>query len=383
MDVCAVESGLRALPLTTRGAVMSCCLGAKPAPPRQEGRALGFVRVPSFLVKCPRRRGQLRRPSEGTSSTPVACTEAPTLMMPPSASSCRAFFLVIVLSSVNGVAMLPPLRPVQRSIQINGVAAAPVLRGGHGLYTHPTHDLLKRSTKRWSDLSPKTVTLAGGGTNVLLAGLKASVGISARQPGMHAHNFYSSRPCLWAPLHIKRSPFLFPFPFAVTGSASLIADAGHSLSDLISDGLALAATAVPHWESVCTQGIAVLLCLAGCSMIAQGWGAFVAMRGTIAAGVASASPVLDAVALSVALVSIGAKEALYRVTHAVGLRCGSSTLVANAHHHRSDAMSSVAAAVGLGASIAGLRVMDPLAALVVGGMVLKLGISTAVGEHDH
>ena len=172
---------------------------------------------------------------------------------------------------------------------------------------------------------------------------------------MHAHNFYSSRPCLWAPLHIKRSPFLFPFPFAVTGSASLIADAGHSLSDLISDGLALAATA-PRLETVCTQGIAVLLCLAGCSMIAQGWGAFVAMRGTIAAGVASASPVLDAVALSVALVSIGAKEALYRVTHAVGLRCGSSTLVANAHHHRSDAMSSVAAAVGLGASIAGLRV---------------------------
>jgi hypothetical protein len=85
------------------------------------------------------------------------------------------------------------------------------------------------------------VTLVGSGTNVVLAAMKASVG-------------------------------------AMTGSASLIAGAGHSISDLISDGIALAATAVPEWEAVCTQGIALMLVLAGTGMIHQSWGALMALR---------------------------------------------------------------------------------------------------------
>ena len=71
------------------------------------------------------------------------------------------------------------------------------------------------------------------------------------------------------------------------------------------------------------------------------------------------------------------------MTYAVGLRKRSSALVANAHHHRSDAMSSVAAALGTAGSLAGLQLVDPLAALVVGGMVVRLGIETAEGEHHH
>jgi divalent metal cation (Fe/Co/Zn/Cd) transporter len=98
----------------------------------------------------------------------------------------------------------------------------------------------------------------------------------------------------------------------------------------------------------------------------------------------AACGVLDAIGLGVALISIASKEALYRMSHAVGLRCGSPTLVANAHHHRSDAMSSVAAAFGIaGSALFGLRLVDPLAAGVVGGMVLKLGIETSTGDHDH
>ena len=52
----------------------------------------------------------------------------------------------------------------------------------------------------------------------------------------------------------------------VTGSASLIADAGHSLSDLLSDGLALLATSTPAWERQCTYGIAAMLGTAGLAM---------------------------------------------------------------------------------------------------------------------
>ena len=92
---------------------------------------------------------------------------------------------------------------------------------------------------------------------------------------------------------------------------------------------------------------------------------------------AAASARLDAVALIVCVVSIVAKELLFRATYAVGERARSPSLVANAHHHRSDAMSSVAAAVGAGGALAGLAAADSLAAAVVGVMVLKLGVQTA------
>ena len=82
---------------------------------------------------------------------------------------------------------------------------------------------------------------------------------------------------------------------------------------------------------------------------------------------------------SLALVSVASKEWLYHITHAVGKRRSSSTLIANAHHHRSDAMSSIAAVLGIGGSLAGFACVDALAALTVGGMVLKLGIETAIG----
>lgn len=105
-----------------------------------------------------------------------------------------------------------------------------------------------------------------------------------------------------------------------------------------------------------------------------------------AAGTAAATSaaVLDVAALLVAFVSIASKEALFHVTHAVGIRCRSSTLVANAHHHRSDAMSSIAAFFGICGALAGFRSLDSLAALVVGGMVTRLGLEAWLSEgHAH
>ena len=96
--------------------------------------------------------------------------------------------------------------------------------------------------------------------------------------------------------------------------------------------------------------------------------------------VTGSASMLDGVGLIIALFSIASKEALFHLTHAVGMRCQSSTLVANAHHHRSDAMSSIAAACGIGGAIAGVQLLDPLAALIVGGMVLKLAVETAGGH---
>lgn len=191
--------------------------------------------------------------------------------------------------------------------------------------------------------TPHEVTMAGVVTNIALSGLKAAAG-------------------------------------CVTGSASLIADAGHSLSDLLSDGLALLATSTPAWERQCTYGIAAMLGTAGLAMVYHsGAGLLSALSASASAtGAASAgaTAALDAVGLLVVLVSIASKEALFFVTHAVGKRVRSTTLVANAHHHRSDAMSSIAAAFGICGALAGFRMLDALAALVVGAMVCNLGRET-------
>ena len=91
-----------------------------------------------------------------------------------------------------------------------------------------------------------------------------------------------------------------------------------------------------------------------------------------------AQSALGTIALWAALASILSKEWLFHITHAVGMRHQLSTLVANAYHHRSDAMSSCAAVLGIGGSLAGFACVDALAALTVGGMVLKLGVETAI-----
>ena len=84
--------------------------------------------------------------------------------------------------------------------------------------------------------------------------------------------------------------------------------------------------------------------------------------------------VMDSAAVLVALVSVVAKEAAFQVTNRIANRIGSKVLAANAWHHRSDALSSVVAMVGIGGSLLGWRSLDPLAGFVVGGMVAWMGL---------
>jgi cation diffusion facilitator family transporter len=79
------------------------------------------------------------------------------------------------------------------------------------------------------------------------------------------------------------------------------------------------------------------------------------------------------VALAAALVSLAVKELLYRATLAVGRRTGSGLIVANAWHHRSDAASSVVAALGIGAAMAGWPGFDALAAVLIALLLLWIG----------
>lgn len=87
-------------------------------------------------------------------------------------------------------------------------------------------------------------------------------------------------------------------------------------------------------------------------------------------------------ALLVATVSIISKEVLFRATLDVGKRFSSPTTIANAHHHRSDALSSVAALFGIGGSLVGIAAADVTAATVVGVMVFKMGFDTFAVLHE-
>ena len=165
-------------------------------------------------------------------------------------------------------------------------------------------------------------------------------------------------------------------------SSAMIADAVHSLSDFFTDIIVLLfvkVSAKPQdashdyghgkFETIATLFIGLALVAAAIGIIVSGAVKFAHWLGGETLGVPGK------LALWAALISIVLKELLYRYTVAAGKKFDSQALVANAWHHRSDAMSSIGAAIGIGGAILlGERwaVLDPLASIVVGAMLLKV-----------
>ena len=176
-------------------------------------------------------------------------------------------------------------------------------------------------------------------------------------------------------------------------SSAMIADAVHSLSDFVTDlvvlvfvgisakprdqshdyghgkfetfatfliGLALVAAAI---GIIVSGGTKLLVWWEGRQLEAPGW-----------------------IALWAALLSIVIKELLFQYTVRKGRKLDSQAMIANAWHHRSDALSSIGAAIGIGGAILlGRRwtVLDPLASIVVGLMLIHVAwelLKTSVGE---
>jgi cation diffusion facilitator family transporter len=165
---------------------------------------------------------------------------------------------------------------------------------------------------------------------------------------------------------------------ALVGSVALIADGIHSLSDLLSDGVVLLGAALsarppdeshPYghgkFETFAALIVAVILLAAGAGIAVEAATAFYHHE------IFVAGPSV----LLLAGLSIVGKEALYRVTLVVAHRTGSPSLQANAWHHRSDALSSVAVLAGALASLAGWHHGDQAAGVVVGIMVIGAGAS--------
>ena len=168
----------------------------------------------------------------------------------------------------------------------------------------------------------------------------------------------------------------------VSGSSAMVADAVHSLSDFLTDMVVLLFVRIGakpqdsshdyghgKYETLATLLVGLALACAAVGILVSGLVKVVRwFRGEMLE-----TPGL--LALWAAFLSIIVKEILFRYTLAKGKAFRSPAVVANAWHHRSDALSSIGAAIGIGGAILlGPRwaVLDPLASLVVGAMLLKV-----------
>ena len=189
------------------------------------------------------------------------------------------------------------------------------------------------------------VTLVGSVVNLLLVGMKAVAGVAGH-------------------------------------SAAMVSDAVHSLSDFVTDIVVLVFVRVSarpqdeshdyghgKFETLATLFIGLALAAAAVGIVVSG--AVKLARWFQGEDI----PAPGKLALWAAFISIVAKEILFQYTRIRGRKLESKALEANAWHHRSDALSSIGAAIGIGGAILlGRRwtVLDPLASIVVGAMLVKV-----------
>ncbi|MHC4355020.1 MAG: cation diffusion facilitator family transporter [Planctomycetota bacterium] len=160
-------------------------------------------------------------------------------------------------------------------------------------------------------------------------------------------------------------------------SLSLVADGVHSLSDLATDAVLLLGVRLsakepdgshPYGhgraETLSAGLIALILIFVGGAMI------YYATMAIAKEKVTAPHPGV----LAAAIVSIAAKEWLYRATRKVAVKSHSTALYANAWHHRSDALSSVAVVIGFISLEFGYAYGDQAAAIAVGTMVIWVGV---------
>lgn len=84
-------------------------------------------------------------------------------------------------------------------------------------------------------------------------------------------------------------------------------------------------------------------------------------------------------ALSAAVVTIIIKEGLYQYTVKIGRKINSMAVIANAHDHRKDAITTIATFAGVAGARLGIRVLDPIAAIFVAVIILRIGFSVSRG----
>ena len=176
---------------------------------------------------------------------------------------------------------------------------------------------------------------------------------------------------------------IFKFVAGIAGhSAAMVADAVHSLSDFVTDVIVLVFVRISckpqdkshdyghgKYETLATTIIGVALMVVALGIVYHGGRSIAAWLG----GAQLAAPGM--LALWAALVSVVLKEGVYQYSIVKARQLDAPVVEANAWHHRSDALSSVGTAIGIGGAIfLGQRwtVLDPVASVVVGIVIVKV-----------
>jgi len=183
---------------------------------------------------------------------------------------------------------------------------------------------------------------------------------------------------------------LFKFVAGIVGhSAAMVADAVHSLSDFVTDVIVVLFVRISgkpkdkshdyghaKYETLAMTVIGLALFFVAVGIVYGGLSKIVAWAG----GADLAAPGM--LALWAALLSVALKEGVYRYSMAAARRLQSQAVEANAWHHRSDALSSVGTALGIGGAILlGRRwtVLDPVASVIVGLFIVKVAVGLLRG----
>ena len=187
---------------------------------------------------------------------------------------------------------------------------------------------------------------------------------------------------------------IFKFVAGFLGnSAAMLADAVHSLSDFVTDIIVLLFVKISSkpedkehkfghgkYETLATVVIGIMLFLIGFGILYNG------AKDVIRVINGEVLPSPGILALVAALFSIAVKEVLYQYSVIKGKTLDSQAVIANAWHHRSDALSSIGTAIGIGGAIVlgeKWSVLDPIAAIVVSFFIIKVAyVLTKNGVDD-
>ena len=165
----------------------------------------------------------------------------------------------------------------------------------------------------------------------------------------------------------------------LSGSAALMSDAVHSLSDVFSTFIVMIGVKISskqadedhpygHERMECVVSLVL-----GCILLLVG--AFMGYDGVkqliIGVEVKNTNLFFDILGLSAAVLSIATKEWMYQYTKKASKQINSSALLADAWHHRSDAFSSIGSVIGIAGTMMGIPILDPIACVIICMFIIK------------
>lgn len=172
------------------------------------------------------------------------------------------------------------------------------------------------------------------------------------------------------------------------GSTAMLADAVHSASDLVTDIIVIVFTRISgkgkdkghdyghgKFETLATVVVSLMLLVVGAEMIKS---SYQQIRSAVEG---NPLPAPEMIALWAAVISIFSKEFLYQWTVKVGKRLSSPVVIANAWHHRTDALSSVGSLLGIAGAIAlggEWTILDPLVGAVISIVIIVMAVKMSI-----